>query len=212
MSIPIPVSMQASRLEKYGINENLKPAFDKIKEECKVMATKIKQDKLMVGYYTDKYKAGKLKLDSKETSFNIAELMRRRATKKELKALKKLTKKKKLDIKLNKMKYKKLVAQRKNIRNMIKETYNNNKNLIKDIKDDKKRQRREKFINAGIKIKDTTMNIKDKFMPNDNREHNNNREPYDNRQQNEPYDNRQQNEPFDNWKQDDNKEQYDGER
>ena len=150
MALPIPISVQANRLEKYGIDSGLKEDFSDITYRCKISANNIKADKASLEALQKSYESDKAYLASKGLTLNPSEIMKRRALSKSLQATKKSIKRRKYEIKNDKLYYKKLVEQRKALRKKIKEKYEANKDKIKEIRDDKWKERREKLKEMGI--------------------------------------------------------------
>lgn len=159
MSLPIPISVQANRLEKYGIDSGLKEDFSDITYRCKISANNIKADKASLEALQKSYESDKAYLASKGLTLNPSEIMKRRALSKSLQATKKSIKRRKYEIKNDKLYYKKLVEQRKALRKKIKEKYEANKDKIKEIRDDKWKERREKLKEMGIIVAGTAQEV-----------------------------------------------------
>lgn len=159
MSLPIPISVQANRLEKYGIDSDLKEEFFDITNRCKRKANTIKADKASLEAVQKSYESDKAYLASRGFTLSPSEIMKRRAFAKSLQATKKHIKRRKYEIKNDKLDYKRLVEQRKALRKKIKEKYEANKDKIKEIKDDKWRERREKLKEMGIIVADTAQEV-----------------------------------------------------
>ena len=155
-----PIRIQAKRLADNNIDCELIEEYIKIKDKCRETKDKCKMNKNKINKLECDISNGRLKLRGLRRLFlTNEEYTARRSIRMDIKIKKQELIEIRDKYKELKMKYKEFRIKRREIVRRIREVYKENKDIIKESLKEKREERRQKLIKAGIVIKEGVSDI-----------------------------------------------------
>lgn len=141
------VETMAKELAEFCDMSDLKEQYFYLRERCKYYAAETKRDKYAIQYTEQNLKSDRYQLASNSFTINPKRILRNMAYRKSIVAEKTLLRRKKIDLKQDKSRYKEFVRQRDELVKRIKETHEEKKDEIQRGKAEKAREMGEKIRN-----------------------------------------------------------------